>query len=230
MPMNPNDFPGPAGYGTVGADPPLRDRFTRLWRRCLVAGVKSDPKAVWHALAAHYAEPHRRYHNQRHLAHCLEQLDLASGLVERPEEVEMAIWFHDVVNEPGRPDNEALSAALFHDLAGDVMAEGFVSAVSDLILVTTHEYSPTDLDRQFICDIDFSSFGCPWDCYLRDTTALQAEFPGPDEDYFRGKSAFLQGLLRRPKIFMTDFFNDRYERRARENIRRLLDLIEQQRG
>jgi predicted metal-dependent HD superfamily phosphohydrolase len=36
-------------------------------------------------------------------------------------------------------------------------------------------------------------------------------------------------MLARPRIFLTDFFNARYERQARDNIARLLDLLDQHR-
>jgi predicted metal-dependent HD superfamily phosphohydrolase len=92
--------------------------------------------------------------------------------------------------------------------------------------VTDHRRSPHGLDHQFICDIDLSSFGCPWECYLRDTDRVRAEFPGPEDAYYRGKRSFLEALLRRSRIFQTDFFNSRYEQQARENIERLLELID----
>jgi predicted metal-dependent HD superfamily phosphohydrolase len=204
----------------------LKERFSGLWTRSLLPGADSDPETVWHALDRRYGEAHRRYHDKNHLAYCLDQLDLAGDRIEDPDRVEMAIWFHDVVNDPGRGDNEARSADMFRQCAHGVMDEAFVDAVIDLILVTTHKDNPPDTDHQFICDIDLASFGCPWECYIRDTARVKAEFKGPEEDYYRRKRAFLEGMLRRPKIFHTEFFNGRYERQARENIERLLDLME----
>ncbi len=225
MSMDPREMISPACQGTVVRDTPLRERFTSGWRRCLNPGAQSDANAVWNTLEARYTEPNRHYHDKRHLACCLEQLDLAAGLIGKPDQVEMAIWFHDVINEAGQPDNEARSAAFFRARADEVMDGGFVAAVIDLILVTTHRDPPSDLDQQFIGDIDLASFGFSWECFIRDTTNLKAEFQGPDEDYYQRKRAFLEAMLRRPKIFLTEFFNDRYERQARDNIRRLLDLI-----
>lgn len=65
---------------------------------------------------------------------------------------------------------------------------------------------------------------------MRDSTAVRAEYHGPDEEYYRGKTAFLRAMLKRPRIFLTDFFNERYEQQARENILRLLELIGDQCG
>jgi predicted metal-dependent HD superfamily phosphohydrolase len=56
---------------------------------------------------------------------------------------------------------------------------------------------------------------------------VKAEFPGSAEEYYEKKRAFLEAMLRRPRIFLTDLFNARYEQQARENIGRLLDLIDQ---
>jgi len=55
--------------------------------------------------------------------------------------------------------------------------------------------------------------------------AIEAEFPGPREEYVRREIGFLEALLRRPRIFMSDFFHDRCEAKARDNIRRFLQLL-----
>ncbi len=204
----------------------LEQRFSDLWQRCLLPGVSSDPKAIWERVAQHYAEPHRHYHDQQHLAHCLDQIDLAAGHIDNADQVEMAIWFHDIINDPKARDNEQRSAQLFRRLGDGLFDPGFIDRVVDLILVTAHREQPGDADHQFICDIDLASFGCPWECFMRDSDAVKAEFPGPEEDYFHGQTAFLKTLLARPRIFITDFFNARYEQQARDNIRLLLRDIE----
>lgn len=204
----------------------LRERFKGLWRRCITGATVEDAEKAWSKIERHYSEPHRHYHDRQHLAHCLEQLDFANGLIKRPDAVEMAIWFHDIIIEPGASDNEQRSADYFRDLAGDKTNPGFVDAVIGLILATTHAKAPTDPDQQFVCDIDLASFGCPWECFMRDSTAVKAEFRGTEEQYYRGKKAFLQAMLARPRIFLTAFFNRHYEQQARENIHRLLELLE----
>ena len=208
----------------------LEQRFDVLWRRCLLPSVSGDPKVIWKRLARRYAEPHRHYHVLEHLAHCLDQIDLAADHIDNVDQVEMAIWFHDIINNPGAKDNEQRSAELFRRIGKGLFDPGFIDAVADLILVTTHQECPADLDHQFICDIDLASFGCPWECFMRDSDAVKAEYPGPEADYFRGQTAFLESLLARPRIFMTDFFNTRYEQQARDNIQLLLRHLNKERA
>jgi len=215
---------------TALRDALLRKRFITLWQRCVLPGTDSDPAAVWQELAQRYGEPHREYHDNRHLAHCLDQLDLAAGRIHQPDRVELAIWFHDVINEPRVADNEQQSAELFRQATAGVMDSSFIDGVVKLILVTTHKQPPEIPDHQFICDIDLASFGCPWKCFEKDSAAVKAEFPGPDEEYYRGKKAFLEALLARPRIFLSEFFNERYEDQARQNIQRSLSLIDQRRA
>lgn len=203
----------------------LRDRFVALWRRNLLSGAEDRAEPVWRMVAAHYAQPHRHYHNLRHLAHCLWHFDEVADRLAGRDQLEAAIWFHDVILEPDRSDNEQRSADCFREVAGPVMPAGFVSAVVDLILFTAHRTTPADLDHQFICDIDLSSFGSPWEAFLANSRAIEAEFTGPREEYLRRETSFLASLLRRPRIFMTDFFHGLCEEKARDNIRRFLHLL-----
>lgn len=204
----------------------LEQRFINLWQRNLLPDARCEGDQAWAKLRLRYGEEHRHYHDLGHLAHCLEQLDLARESVDRPDEVEMAIWYHDIINEPDSRENEKLSADYFASKARDCMAPDFVGHVVELVLVTTHKQTPANNDQRFICDIDLASFGCPWECFVRDSDAVKAEFVGSDEDYYRGKSAFLRSMLDRPRIFQTDFFFARYEQQSRQNIERLLQLVD----
>ena len=201
-----------------------------LWRRCLLPGMDDEAPAVWAGIEAQYAEPNRHYHDARHLDHCLRQFDLIAEQIGRPDDVEAAIWFHDVIVVPGRRDNEERSAAYFHDVAAGKIAPQTIDAVVALILRTTHRDAPTDPDHQFLCDIDLSSFGSPWEAFLDNSAAVRAEFRGSDEEFYHCERAFLESLLRRARIFHSDFFHELYEAKARDNIRRFIGVLEQSRS
>jgi len=201
----------------------LAERFKGLSDRCLSPGVAFDACHANREILQHYAMPDRRYHNLNHLRQCLEQFDLARQLIPTPDVVEMALWFHDVIYVPGASDNESRSAEFFLDLVSSVFPTEFCHKVVTLILATTHKVIPTDLDACYTVDIDLSSFGFEWQDFLIDSDHLRQErMDLPDVAYFEAHTRFLNILRARQRIFQTDFFYQRYEKIAANNIDRLL--------
>ena len=214
------------GEKTYPATDRLRARFFALWSRNFSVHTDADTGTVWRTIELNYVAAGRRYHNLHRLEHCLAEFDAAAAEIREPDQVETAIWFHDAIYEPDVGDNEARSAALFREAARGAADRRFVDAVIALILVTTHRRAPTDLDQQFLCDIDLASFGAPWETYIEDSTGLREESTCGARDYNIRQRAFLQRLLDRPRIFFTDFFHARYENRARSNIQRYMAMLE----
>jgi predicted metal-dependent HD superfamily phosphohydrolase len=199
-----------------------RARFAALWRRCL-AGEPAVADEAYARLAELYGEPHRHYHTLAHIRHCLSEFDRVAVLMDDPDAVEMALWFHDAIYAPGARDNEWRSAELFREWSEGRADPAFRQRVSDLIMVTTHRGLPTRRDERFIVDIDLSSFGLPWDAFERGGRLIRAEFAdSPDDRYYAGHLGFLLALQGRPNFFFTGFFQQRYERVARENIHRII--------
>ena len=203
-----------------------RDRFEALLNRCCIKGAGPvDPSRLFDEVFRRYREPHRRYHTPAHIRHCLEQLDLAVDLVAERDAVEMALWYHDVVWEsesvPGA--NERESAELFLNRLGNTLPDRFRDTVYRLVMVTVYPSEPDTPDQGYMVDIDLSSFGLPWEEFRRDSQAVRDEFPRvSDEEFFPKQHRFLRMLLARERFFVTDFFAERYEKAARDNIERLL--------
>src|SRR5688500_725542 len=98
----------PAGGDAMTlAGPDLRSRFGRA---AVAAGATRPSEAVVDELLIRYAEPHRHYHTLEHVVACLKWLDRFREVAEHPEEVELALWYHDAIYVPGAGDNESRSA------------------------------------------------------------------------------------------------------------------------
>ncbi|MCP5158655.1 MAG: hypothetical protein H6975_04435 [Gammaproteobacteria bacterium] len=205
-----------------------KTRFITLWLRC-VKGSKSTTAETIHDRLLHlYGEAHRHYHTLDHIQHCLQEFDQAATRMDDPHAVEIALWFHDAIYEPGAKDNEQRSAELFQKYSNSSGCTDmlFQRRIHDLIMVTTHREQPSQPDEQFIVDIDLSSFGLPWDRFEQDGQRIRAECAGlSDDEYYPGHVRFLQALWERPTFFFTDFFQKRYEQTARENIARLITSL-----
>lgn len=80
------------------------------WQRLMTQWRMPPSGDVYSSLESAYSEPHRHYHTGAHIDDCLEQLDSAPHIANFPEEVELALWFHDAVYKPLSSKNELKSA------------------------------------------------------------------------------------------------------------------------
>ncbi|MGJ8638625.1 MAG: HD domain-containing protein [Opitutaceae bacterium] len=183
---------------------------------CKRLGVGSEyALQLWDLLLSAYAEPSRHYHNLEHVDHMLGWLD-RSG--DRTDELEIAIWFHDVIYDPMATDNEAQSAALFESRMGEYLPEAFTESVIRLILATDiRRARGTQADEQLMVDIDLSILSAEPEIYQAYTEAVRREYAMvPDAKFKAGRREVLQQILSCP-IYRTDLFLDR-EPLARRNL------------
>ena len=199
--------------------------FESPWGRHAAPGGGLTPAQVHRELCRRLGGPDRRFHNLNHVEDCLHRFDEVASLLTDPDAVEIAIWFHDAIYVPSDAKNERLSAELF--LAQSTGAEpAFRRRVCGLILSTRHQRPACSHDRRFIEDIDLAGFGAPWDEFMRHGALLREEFAAQsDEEYRAGQLNFLRRLAQRRWFFSTDYYRERHETRARENLDRLLAAL-----
>ncbi|RKS71804.1 putative metal-dependent HD superfamily phosphohydrolase [Actinomadura pelletieri DSM 43383] len=175
-----------------------------------------------------YGEPHRRHHTRDHLTEVLDVVDELAGYAAAPDVVRLAAWFHDAVYDPERADNEERSARLAARMLADTdLPAADVEQVVRLVeLTATHAPADDDRDGQVLCDADLAILGAEPDRYAAYAAAVREEYAFvPDELFRAGRSEVLNGLLALPKLFHTATAHERYERRARNNIRTELTLL-----
>jgi predicted metal-dependent HD superfamily phosphohydrolase len=201
-----------------------QNRWLRLWSRI---GAHGDGRIIFRRLAEAYGAPGRTYHNTEHLNHCLTELDQSPGIAERPDEVETALWFHDVVYLPERSDNESQSALM----AESALREAGVDPancrrVAELVLSTSHTVPAENMDGRLVCDVDLSILGAPSEQFEEFERRIRQEYHHvPDLTYRASRATVLRGFLNRPSIYQTPHFAMRYEAAARENLKRLLRTL-----
>ncbi|MCP4335683.1 MAG: hypothetical protein GY785_23795 [Gammaproteobacteria bacterium] len=203
------------------------DRFRSIWQRNLIEGATDNSDAIHQQLLRAYQESHRHYHTLAHIELCLAMFERCESLTALPDALEIAIWMHDAILEPGRRDNEARSAELYLQLSADAHGDEMRRLVSRLIMATLHDgNSLEDADSIYMVDIDLSGFALSWDEFLRDSQDLRAEVPHlSDADYQLNQTGFQRMLLARPRFFLSDFFFERYEQQARNNLARYFEYL-----
>jgi predicted metal-dependent HD superfamily phosphohydrolase len=197
--------------------PDLKSRFIH-WCR---ASNASEPQAeeLWSSLSALYQEPHRHYHNLAHIAASLGELD-ATG--RGTPALEGAIWFHDVIYDPTRADNEVASIAWFESGTGIWLAPETESTITRLISATDFRLPRSDdADEALMVDIDLAILSAEWPAYDAYRRAVRREYTHvPDEAFRVGRARVMASFLEK-QVYRTTFFGAR-EIKARENISREL--------
>ncbi|MCG8601923.1 MAG: hypothetical protein MI807_17410 [Verrucomicrobiales bacterium] len=177
---------------------------------------------VFDELTRRYREPHRSYHNLSHIDSMLRSLRERLGSAK---EIELAVWFHDVVYDPGSPSNEEDSAGFFSERIGPHLDRQFASKVHNLILATKHGSNlPFTEAAKFLCDLDLEILAGSPERYQEYCDAIRREYDHvSDSDYADGRVAFLKSMLENP-IFRTESFVP-FEESARANITREIQQL-----
>ncbi len=195
----------------------LQKRFLSLW------GPSRGNALVWGILKSAYAEPHRQFHTLRHVGECLQMAEQYAAIVgwsEVPLELQLALWFHDVVYEPGAKDNERRSAHLFESLAtGSNLRSEVIAEVVELILETKMLEARGVVLSSIMCDCDLWVLGSRPERYREYREQVRREHARyGDAEYRVGRSRFLCSVLAREHIFNNPLFEEAFGEQARLNL------------
>jgi predicted metal-dependent HD superfamily phosphohydrolase len=190
------------------------------------------PAAMQADLEAAYTTPPRAYHSFAHvravLQHCQTVAD-GPGWTQ-PREVQLAALYHDAIYDAGRSDNESRSAALARAQIERWLPNAGVDVgrVEQLILLTARHgaLGRDDVDDQaaLFLDCDMAILGAPADVFDAYDRGIAEEYAGhvPGFLFRLNRRRFLKQLVQRPRIFLSDFFHQKLDAAARDNLRRRL--------
>ncbi len=205
----------------------MKERFAGLWKRINAQG---DAILTFDTLQRVYSQPDRFYHNLNHIRNCLIELDSARNLVESPDLIEFAIWYHDAIYNTRAKDNEEKSAQLaYNTCLQSKISEWFTTQVSELILATKHNSISLSANAKLLVDIDLSILGKGAEEFDEYERNIRREYNWVSEEEFRqGRSQILKMFLTRAdqnNLYLTPFFREKYENQAIINLRRSIEKI-----
>lgn len=183
---------------------------------------------AWQALGgeliARWNEPHRSYHDERHLEDVLLALDHLETRGERISPVTLlAAWFHDAVYRGNAGDDERASAALavaaFTQLGLDASLVDGVSA--SIIATLPGEAAPVQPDPALahLLDADLWIFAAHPSRYAEYAASVRSEYAHvPDADFAVERARILESYLDRQTVYFTGAARHLWESRARANV------------
>ncbi|MCA0144675.1 HD domain-containing protein [Blastococcus sp. LR1] len=196
-----------------------------------LAGDSPTSRTEWAAVVAAWSEPHRRYHDLAHLAAVLGLAAQLAGDAPDRDAVLLAAWYHDVVYDPERSDNEEISAARARAGLRGLVPDDRVEEVVRLVLLTAgHAPEPDDVNGAVLCDADLAVLAGPPEAYVVYASAIRAEYGHlSDEVFTAGRIAVLEQLLALPRLYRLPALAD-WEPRARANLAAELSLLRSRAG
>ncbi|QTE24505.1 hypothetical protein J3359_11350 [Polaribacter cellanae] len=139
-----------------------------------------------------------------------------------------AIWFHDIIYKSRSKRNEKKSAKYaVKRLKNFNLKELKRNKIYKLILSTKKHkiLVKTDLDNAFLLDFDLAIFGQDWNVYEAYTQKIRKEYKMfPNFLYRPARKKVLQGFLDRETLYFTEKYKNLFEKQARENLQRELNL------
>jgi predicted metal-dependent HD superfamily phosphohydrolase len=198
----------------------LRQRFTST-----CADLNISPKianSLYDQVHFEYTDWSRHYHNLSHIFSLLKLREHFAYLVNNPALVDLAIWFHDIVYQSKRKDNERKSAELFEQIMRPYLEKKDLDFVCALILSTEGHQPllPENNDNLIFLDFDLSILAADKKFYKKYAEAIREEYKSLFSFfvYNSGRKKVLKSFLHRKSLFFSDFFKEHYELRAKENI------------
>jgi predicted metal-dependent HD superfamily phosphohydrolase len=178
-------------------------------------------ESLFNSIVEHYSEKDRAYHNLSHIQSLLSLSEALSDKIQNQDALYFAIWFHDVIYDTKRSDNEEKSAEFAVEaLASLGIPEQTIALAREMILATKH-HRGADLswDTNAFLDLDTSILGAPEEIYKEYSRAIRKEYSWvPSFLYRKGRLKVLNDFLEREYIYSTEELRARYEPQARHNI------------
>lgn len=199
-------------------------KTTRLlqsyWLRSCRSAPPESSAQVFAQVRARWSEPQRAYHTTQHLLEALTLLDAWSRDEDWPVPVALALFFHDLVYDPQRADNEDMSALLAREMLAPLQVpQARIEAVVRLIDVTKHAARPQTEDEKLMVDIDLSILGAAPERYAQYQLQVRREYAHVPEPLFtRARLAVLEAFVQAPALFHTARGRAAFDAAAARNL------------
>lgn len=182
---------------------------------------------MWMEVQLKYTAKNRFYHTLHHLENLLEQLILVKKEIQNWDAVLFTLFYHDLIYNPFKSDNEEKSAKLAEKrLIQIAVPMEIIELCVEHILATKSHVISANPDTNYFTDADLSILGQNWETYLTYCNNVRKEYCiYPDITYKTGRKKVLRHFLTMERIFKTEFFHAKFENQAILNMKMELESM-----
>ena len=157
---------------------------------------------TYNDIISRWKESHRFYHNLDHLNYLITQFEIMMIdkviTMEEMNRLVVVAFFHDVIYDPKRNDNESKSVEYFLETAKEsgVLKDKFIDHVCIMIMDTAKRVEPTDKLSKIFWTTDNSVLGLPVNKLIEVEHKIFLEYQWVSYDkYKEGRIAFLESSI-----------------------------------
>ncbi|MFW9878050.1 MAG: hypothetical protein ACFFG0_33635 [Candidatus Thorarchaeota archaeon] len=177
-----------------------------------------------------YNSSNKHYHNLDHISLMLSEVKKLESRINDYDTLCFAIWFHDIIYNPLKSDNEERSAEYAEEFLDKIKYEKKrIHKVQELILRTkdhTIQNGNDNYDGNLFLDLDLLILGMEREQYIKYAICIRKEYNFFSDDiYNKERRKILHQYLNSQYIYKTKKFRDLYEKQARYNIKFEIDNI-----
>lgn len=188
----------------------LQARAKQFWQAMKFLGLHLNEKENFTSIVTPYL--FRSYHNLNHIERCLVELEKLNLNEIEEAQLVIAIWFHDIVYDTQRVDNEIQSACYFvTHVTNYSKRKSQVNAAEIVDLILATRYNENDNIRKFtyLCqkmrEIDLAGLLDPIESVLETDSLVREEFKNVMDTIWKiNRRIFLERLASTEPFIMPD--------------------------
>lgn len=194
---------------------------------CKFTNDKELANSLWIDIKHYHSDLNRKYHNLNHIFHFLRNYYLIEDKIINKDAFLLAIFYHDIIYDTKRNDNELKSAEFaVKTLEKLKVSKSTVSLVNQLILATKSHTLTNNDDINYFIDCDLAVLGEAPTKYNTYKEAVREEYNAvPDFIFDNARLNVVKLFLKQKSIFKTEYFKNRYERNAILNLKKELATL-----
>ena len=182
---------------------------------------------LWDEVEKNYSGKKRHYHTLKHLENLFTSLTEVKSEIQNWESILFTLFYHDIIYTALKSNNEENSALLAENRMQQLsVSSDITERCKKQILATKSHAKSTDSDTNYFTDADISVLGQTWEIYSLYYKNVRKEYAiYPDFIYNSGRKKVIQHFLSMDSIFKTDYFYNKFERVAKENLNKELSYL-----
>lgn len=196
----------------------------------LISKYSNNEKLIldyWKEIEKSYSQKSRKYHNLSHLENMILELENVKKEISDYNVMLFSVFYHDIIYKATAKDNEEKSAEIAETRLEKLnISDDRISKIYNQILATKSHKRSDDSDTNFLLDADLAILGKDWKVYENYIHQIRKEYAiYPDFLYNSGRKKALTHFLEFDEIFKTNYFKEKYEKIARENIQKEISML-----